>query len=351
MQSNLWAMTDELAELLARYEVRVGTSVDGPEDMHDVQQGEGSYEAYRADPAHARVTSIDAMAEGVMCGRGVSCVFSARVGSFAAIGPDGGVYPCQRFCGMGEFCLGNVCDGGGLTAAGVEASAVWESLVSAQTAKERACGGCAHVAYCHGGCLYHALAAGMVRDLYCAAYKETFDRISRDMALEMGEVLLGTGAPTPTLAMAGERPHPFELWIKRDRALRAWELGRSDEPFAVTHLRSRHPENDLNKLYLHITFSCPLRCDHCYADGACGRSPRCPLVVWRTSCAKLTTRGFVAWSSREENLWRMQGSTSCAGFLAASTARAAHSFCAPRWDFLSNASGSRPWQRRSTRWS
>lgn len=340
MQSNLCTMTDELAELLARYEVRVGTSVDGPEDMHDVQRGEGSYaktsdgmallrshgvavstictfsaasaqrapevfarakgpyaihgavptlgaapneacvsaeqmacilrqsyEAYRADPAHARVTSIDAMAEGVMRGRGVSCVFSACVGSFAAIGPDGSVYPCQRFCGMGEFCLGNVCDGGGLTAAGVEASTTWERLVAAQAAKERACGGCAHVAYCHGGCLYNAFAAGMVRDSYCAAYKETFDRISSDMALEMGEVLLGTGAPTPTLAMAGEQPHPFELRIKRDRALRVWELGRSDVPFAATHLRSRYPENDLNKLYLHITFSCPLRCDHCYADG------------------------------------------------------------------------------------
>lgn len=343
LQSNLWAMTDELAELLARYEVRVGTSVDGPAELCDRQRGEGyyertavgratlqrhgvdagvictlgadaadraaevfaqshgpyalhgavpalgvppsaecvspmqlerilldSYEAYRAQPAHARITSIDALARTVLSGAGIDCTHTVCLGSFAAIGPDGSIYPCQRFCGLEEFCLGNVCDGVG--AAEVQASETYRRLASLVDEQDEVCAECTHLSYCHGGCPYNALAAGAKKDPFCPAYAHTFDRIACDAALEMGEVMLGSGAPTPTLAMAGERPHTFELQRKRALVQLALEKGRSGEAFAVEHLRSHHPENDLNKLYLHVTWSCPLRCTHCYAEGGVRKS-------------------------------------------------------------------------------
>lgn len=43
MQSNLWLLTDELAELLREYRVLVGTSLDGPEEISDAQRGPGYF--------------------------------------------------------------------------------------------------------------------------------------------------------------------------------------------------------------------------------------------------------------------------------------------------------------------
>ena len=175
VQSNLWGMTDGLAELFRKYRVYVGTSLDGPQDLCDSQRGEGyyarttqgmellrrhhidagvictltadhadlaaqvyrastqpysihgavpapapehvpssapasvpvsipalapretgdkhfvnaeqmksillgSYEAYRSDPAHSRITTLDAMARGCLDGKGCICTFSGCLG-------------------------------------------------------------------------------------------------------------------------------------------------------------------------------------------------------------------------------------------------------------------------------
>lgn len=40
MQSNLWLLTPELADILAQYHVPIGTSIDGPEKINDFQRGE-----------------------------------------------------------------------------------------------------------------------------------------------------------------------------------------------------------------------------------------------------------------------------------------------------------------------
>lgn len=337
VQSNLWAMTDSLAEHFRKYEVSVGTSLDGPEDMCSCQRGEGyyartsagigilekhglrtgvictfaagsesraeevyrqssrpyaihgavpdfsrycslsltssgmeqvlldSYAAYKADPAHSRITTLDAMARGCLTGEGQLCTFYDCLGDFAAIAPDGGIYPCQRFCGIPAYCLGNVRDG--LTEKDILSSPVWIRLRAAQDAKRASCGDCTHLEYCNGGCLYNALTTGSPRDPFCAAYCTLFDRINRDMALEMGAVMLHRGTPTPVLSMAGDRPHPYDLRLSRSRLALAVDKGRGPAVFAAEKLRDPYPENRLNKLYLHITFSCPLRCAHCYAEG------------------------------------------------------------------------------------
>nr|WP_321349982.1 TIGR04083 family peptide-modifying radical SAM enzyme [uncultured Methanoregula sp.] len=44
MQTNLWRMTPEIAEVLAEYQVPIGSSIDGPEEITDSQRGDGYYE-------------------------------------------------------------------------------------------------------------------------------------------------------------------------------------------------------------------------------------------------------------------------------------------------------------------
>ncbi len=43
MQSNLWLMTPKMAKILAEYDIPIGSSIDGPEDLNDSQRGKGYY--------------------------------------------------------------------------------------------------------------------------------------------------------------------------------------------------------------------------------------------------------------------------------------------------------------------
>jgi len=44
MQTNLWRMTPEIAQILGEYHVPIGSSIDGPEDITDSQRGKGYFE-------------------------------------------------------------------------------------------------------------------------------------------------------------------------------------------------------------------------------------------------------------------------------------------------------------------
>jgi uncharacterized protein len=43
LQSNLWLMTPELARIFAEYHVPIGSSIDGPEELNDLQRGKGYF--------------------------------------------------------------------------------------------------------------------------------------------------------------------------------------------------------------------------------------------------------------------------------------------------------------------
>lgn len=361
MQSNLWALNgpegDRLSELLLLYQVSVGTSLDGFQEMCDSQRGEGyyekttaameklrglgigvgkictfgkenvhqarrvfeeaeesysihgavpsigdapcagkdslavsaeqmkrvlldSYEAYKNDPAHARVSTIDAMAGACFKGEGSLCTFKHCLGKFAAIAPDGNVYSCQRFNGLDGFSLGNVNEG--LTEEEILRSPAYRRLKEKQDGMAAACGGCAHYDYCRGGCLYSAFAGNAEKDPYCEAYKAVFDRLKIDMALEIAEELkrkLGESkdspqdaAALPLLSMVGDKPHPYDRRMNRERFSRAVEQGKQPgDALAVIRSMSREDftaycMNRLKSLYLNLTYRCPLRCTHCSAN-------------------------------------------------------------------------------------
>jgi uncharacterized protein len=44
LQSNLWLLTPDLARLFAEYSIPIGSSLDGPQDLNDLQRGEDYYE-------------------------------------------------------------------------------------------------------------------------------------------------------------------------------------------------------------------------------------------------------------------------------------------------------------------
>ena len=62
IQTNLWNMTDELAELFAIYNIPIGTSIDGPEEINDLQRGKGYFErtmkGYKIAKAHGLKVSF-----------------------------------------------------------------------------------------------------------------------------------------------------------------------------------------------------------------------------------------------------------------------------------------------------
>ncbi len=44
LQTNLWRMTPEIAEILVEYDIPIGSSLDGPEEITDLQRGKGYFE-------------------------------------------------------------------------------------------------------------------------------------------------------------------------------------------------------------------------------------------------------------------------------------------------------------------
>jgi uncharacterized protein len=61
LQSNLWLLTPELAQVLAEYHIPIGSSIDGPEEITDAQRGKGyfaktmrGYEIARANGLEVR---------------------------------------------------------------------------------------------------------------------------------------------------------------------------------------------------------------------------------------------------------------------------------------------------------
>ncbi len=44
LQTNLWNLTPQMAELFKEYEIPLGSSLDGPEELNDLQRGEGYYQ-------------------------------------------------------------------------------------------------------------------------------------------------------------------------------------------------------------------------------------------------------------------------------------------------------------------
>ncbi|MDV2481857.1 TIGR04083 family peptide-modifying radical SAM enzyme [Methanoculleus sp. Wushi-C6] len=59
LQSNLWLLTPELAQVLAEYRIPIGSSIDGPEEITDAQRGKGYFEKTMRGYEIARANGLE----------------------------------------------------------------------------------------------------------------------------------------------------------------------------------------------------------------------------------------------------------------------------------------------------
>ncbi len=264
IQTNLWKMTPEIAEIFAEYGVPIGSSLDGPKELNDLQRGKGYYDKtmkgyeiarehgldvrfittftshsvkykedifnfylekgltlklhpclpslkgdnpekwtlspeeygelliylldkYLENLGQIDVMNIDHLCKCVFTGRGTVCTYVDCMGDTFAVGPEGNIYPCYRFIGMPEYVMGNVYDRP--TMADLAQSEAWKKMHQYKEYVDTACGKCAHIKYCRGGCPYNAIVPtdGEIKgvDPHCLAYKMIFDEINKRVNEEM----------------------------------------------------------------------------------------------------------------------------------------------------------------------
>ncbi|HEX7611807.1 MAG TPA: TIGR04083 family peptide-modifying radical SAM enzyme [Candidatus Limnocylindrales bacterium] len=186
----------------------------------------GLLDRYLENLRRVRISTLDSMARSVSAGRGGICTFGECLGGYLAVGPDGAIYPCQRFAGMDEYRVGDVAARPSL--AELKASPVWQAFAAREEHVKEACGDCAYFGFCKGGCPYNALvgAGGVLaptsRDPHCASYRRTFDAITEramaemfspenlDAVVERPDPELGLMRHGPLLSIMRDGPHPYE---------------------------------------------------------------------------------------------------------------------------------------------
>ena len=409
MQSNLWLLTDELADLLRGHDVSIGTSLDGPEGINDAQRGAGYFQKtmagierarahglnvgcictfttqslphakeilsffvreglnlslhaargglspsrgrddgawslspedhgellvqmldlYLSQTDRIRISTLDSLCRSVAAGHGSICTFGDCLGDYLAVGPEGEIYPCQRFAGKPGYVLGNVHDDP--TPERLAATSTWRAWEERQARIAEECGDCAYLDICRGGCPYNALAAGdgafrQLRDPHCAAYRRIYSYISQRATAEVfapENLAAVVERPDPEqgllrrgrlLDLMRSGPHPHEIAGHARLILAAVALATSGSPVAATrsfqrlglatrpgrtlsgmeslHARLTTPARSLNNLYLHVTFACPLRCTHCYAGAGPPRQGAMQVEQIARACRQAAALGF-----------------------------------------------------------
>ncbi len=284
---------------------------------------------YLPNLSRVRIATLDSLCRSVSSGQGEICTFGDCLGGYLAVGPDGGIYPCQRFTGLPEFALANVRDCP--SQADLETGPTWRMLANRQERIAEECAGCAFLSYCRGGCPYDALAEhggrfnGSLKDPHCPSYQRIFRHIS-DQALRevfsaenLAEVT-GRRDPQRGLLRRGRLlnlmrggAHPLQSARQARELLAAVALAANppeeaarrlhlsgvvrDEAGSLASLRAldsrlRAPVRGFVNLYLHVTFDCNLRCAHCYASAGerqCGHTPPEDLA---RACQQAAAAGF-----------------------------------------------------------
>jgi len=186
----------------------------------------GLLDRYLENLTRVRIRTLDSMVRSVSAGRGGICTFGDCLGDYLAVGPDGAIYPCQRFAGMPEYAVGNVATRPSLDE--MRSSPTWREFRAREEHINEACGDCAYFGFCKGGCPYNALASadGMLgptaRDPHCASYRRAFDAITEramaelfrpenlDAVVEQPDPERGLMRRGPLLSIMRGGPHPYE---------------------------------------------------------------------------------------------------------------------------------------------
>lgn len=94
---------------------------------------------------------------------------------FLSIGPEGDVYPCNRFYGVEEYKLGNLLKEEIIS---ILSNSKRQYLLSRTATKIKKCLNCSIAQYCNGGCMHHALVHNgslYSSDHLCEVYRGLID--------------------------------------------------------------------------------------------------------------------------------------------------------------------------------
>jgi uncharacterized protein len=276
-----------------------------------------------------RIGTLDSLCRSVVYGQGSICTFDDCLGKYLAVGPDGAIYPCQRFAGKAEYVLANV--NNQTTLHGMETTPLWQLFLNREKHVAEECGDCGYFTACKGGCPYNALAAGnghfkSLRDPHCESYKKIFSSISQRAAeevfspenlfevIEQPDFKRGLLRKGRLLSLMSEKSHPHTTAGHARMVLAAVALATTNSPKAaadgfsrlglaarpirtLTKLRAVHaqlstPIQALNNCYLHITFACPSHCAHCYASAGESQHVFMPVERILETCRQAAAAGF-----------------------------------------------------------
>lgn len=275
-----------------------------------------------------RVGTLDAMCRSVAAGSGGICTFTDCLGGYLAVGPDGAVYPCQRFVGLTEYAVGSVHNEP--TQEDMAATPVWRAFRAREERIAESCRGCPALAICRGGCPYNVLTArgslaGEPRDPYCEAYRRVFAHITERAVGEvlapanLDEVVANPSAELGLLrrgrliSLMRTGPHPVDATRSARAVVAAVAIAADPDEIAAGKLaalgltsgaapalgalrgmrtRLALPPAQLNNLYLHVTLACDLACSHCYAKAGASRSGSMPAEVVLRACHEAAGLGF-----------------------------------------------------------
>jgi uncharacterized protein len=188
----------------------------------------GLLDRYLANLTRVRISTLDSMCRSVSAGRGGICTFGDCLGGYLAVGPDGAIYPCQRFAGISQFSLGDV--HAAPSADALEASPVWQAFAARERHVAESCGSCSYLALCRGGCPYNAVVgacgtlARTARDPHCEAYRRTFSAITERAMVEV--------FARENIEAVVARPDPQRGLLRRGRLLSLMSGGPHSRQFA-----------------------------------------------------------------------------------------------------------------------
>jgi uncharacterized protein len=286
----------------------IGYSIDSwalsPESYGDLLVG--MLDRYVEKSNRIRISTLDSICQSISAGQGGICTFRDCLGQYLAVDPEGWIYSCQRFTGMPQFRLGNVHQRPYFET--LKNSPAWKMFQKRQDQIHKECGDCAHFDFCRGGCPYNVLAAsggsfnGTLRDPLCPAYKRIFE-YATDCALkevfskENMTVVITGGMGSHGLLQKGKlmqlmrgSPHPQKVTRQARKVVAAVALASStsleeavdklehiglvtDRNLAHHSLETlqsqlREQTTELVNAYIHVTYACNLKCNHCYADSS-----------------------------------------------------------------------------------
>lgn len=259
------------------------------------------FDYYILHRKNIKVSFFDQLCQGVAAYNGKVCTFRDCFGMFLAVDPYGDIYPCQRFAGNQEYRLGNIRESPSM--ADLSCSSAALKYLARESGVWEKCFKCEHYDYCKGGCTYNSLTLkgeSELIDPYCEAYKKIFayikQRIHEDMVSEDNIKAISESGPAekgnpllrkgPVIELTDEHTHPYYTARTAQKIIAAYELAKgpgipeaagrlvkmgicrtekSGEAILYSLRDNMDPKGALNKLYIHITWNCQLKCTHCYA--------------------------------------------------------------------------------------